>query len=561
MFQGKKHYLLWLVTIATGGLPTIIHAQDLSAPGAVAREQQSQNQRQQALQQTLAPDAADIRLLNKDPQPAFITYPAESPCFPVEQLTLSGEQYFPDIDFQAYRDSTAGQCLGSTNINLLMSTLQNHLIDAGLVTSRVLAPAQDISSGQLVLQLLPGIVRNKKTDGRINLSTALPASEGELLDLRDIEQGLENLQRLPTVTADIQIAPGADPGESDLVVNWQQEKTWRVAVSADDAGSDSTGRNQGQITLFADNPLGLSDLFYVSLGSDVQSNNAFGTRSYTGHYSLPLGYWTLGFTASGYHYDQTVAGLNENIEYAGSSKSRSLDISRIIQRSAKSKTTISAGLTSRRSRNYIQDVEVEVQRRKNTYWTLGLNHRQYIDAATLDAAVTYRKGVRWLGADPAPEESTNSGTALPTIITPEFNLQLPFEFAAQRFRYQAKLTGQWTDSPLTAQDKFSIAGRYTVRGFDGQSSLAADKGWYLRNDIGWQIPSTNHELYLGVDYGEVRGRGSEFLLGKHLAGTVVGARGNIHGVGYELFAGSALSKPGGFRTDSTTYGFNLNWEF
>lgn len=394
MLQGKKYSLLWLLPLAASGLPVISHGQDLSTPGAAAHEQQSQIQRQQALQQELAPDATDVRLLNTAPRSIAISYPAESPCFTVEQLTLSGEQYFPDIDFQAYRDSTAGQCLGTANINLLMSTLQNHLIDAGLVTSRVLAPAQDLTSGQLILQLLPGIVRHKKTDGKINLNTVLPATEGELLDLRDIEQGLENLQRLPTVTADIQIAPGANPGESDLIVNWQQTKPWRIAVSADDAGSDSTGKNQGQITLFGDNPLGLSDLFYVSLGSDVQSNNAFGTHSYTGHYSLPLGYWTLGITASGYHYDQTVAGLNENIKYAGSSKNRSLDISRVIRRSAKSKTTLTAGLTSRRSRNYIQDVEVEVQRRKNTYWTLSLNHRQYIDVATLDAAVTYRKGVR-----------------------------------------------------------------------------------------------------------------------------------------------------------------------
>lgn len=35
----------------------------------------------------------------------------------------------------------------------------------------------------------------------------MPAREGELLDLRDIEQGLENLQRVPTVQAEMAIVP------------------------------------------------------------------------------------------------------------------------------------------------------------------------------------------------------------------------------------------------------------------------------------------------------------------------------------------------------------------
>ena len=31
---------------------------------------------------------------------------------------------------------------------------------------------------------------------------------------------------------------------------------------------------------------------------------------------------------------------------------------------------------------------------------------------------------------------------------------------------------------------FSIGGRYTVRGFDGEASLMGERGWLLRNDIG-----------------------------------------------------------------------------
>lgn len=52
----------------------------------------------------------------------------------------------------------------------------------------------------------------------------MPVREGEILDLRDIEQGLENLQRIPTVQAQMEIVPGDNPGESDIVIERIQSK-------------------------------------------------------------------------------------------------------------------------------------------------------------------------------------------------------------------------------------------------------------------------------------------------------------------------------------------------
>ncbi len=62
-----------------------------------------------------------------------------------------------------------------------------------------------------------------------------------------------------------------------------------------------------------------------------------------------------------------------------------------------------------------------------------------------------------------------------------------------------------------------------------------------------------------MDYGEVGGRSGAYLLGRHLAGSAVGVRGNVLNTRYDLFAGKPLSKPNGFKTDSLAVGFNLNW--
>jgi hemolysin activation/secretion protein len=96
-----------------------------------------------------------------------------------------------------------------------------------------------LKSGTLKLMIVPGYVRHvrltEQSDDYIRLYSAFPAHEGNLLDLRDIEQGLENLQRLPTVEASMEIVPGDNPGESDIVITRKQAKMWRLGLSLDDS--------------------------------------------------------------------------------------------------------------------------------------------------------------------------------------------------------------------------------------------------------------------------------------------------------------------------------------
>ncbi|SEK05459.1 Haemolysin secretion/activation protein ShlB/FhaC/HecB [Variovorax sp. OK212] len=180
------------------------------------------------------------------------------------------------------------------------------------------------------------------------LATAIPARPGDLLNLRDIEQGLENLKRAPTAEADIQIEPStasnAKPGDSDLVVKYVQSKKWRIALSLDDSGTEAAGRYQAGATLSLDNPFGLNDLLYVSANHNI-NNHVFGdpakgTEGQTVHYSLPYGYWLLGFTASNSQYHQSVTGLNQDHVYAGKSNNAEVEFSRLTYRDQHRKTKV-----------------------------------------------------------------------------------------------------------------------------------------------------------------------------------------------------------------------------
>ncbi len=515
----------------------------------------------------------------------------EKPCFDIHSIILreasttnsntsssAVEWLGSALSGTAHDDTPIHKCLGAQGVGLVIKRAQDALIAKGLVTSRVFAPAQDLTSGTLLLNVVPGRVHairfaegptERPTERKSWLRQAnnsLPMRAGDVLNLRDIEQALENFKAVPTVEADIKIEPSAtEADQSDLVILHQQSRLVRFTATMDDSGSKNTGKTQGSATLSLDNPLGLSDLFYLTLNHDLGdaggASSGQGTHGNAVHYALPYGYWTLGATFGTSRYYQQVAGLSQNYTYSGTSENNDIKLSRLVYRDAVRKTTLSLKAWQRKSNNFIDDTEVEVQRRVMGGWELGINHKEYWGNATIDANLNYKQGTNDFGAIAAPEEAFNEGTGKPSIITLDANVGMPFKLLGLPLQYSGTLRVQDTTTRLIAQDRFAIGGRYTVRGFDGETSLSAERGWLLRNDLstalehGWGIGA--QQVYLGVDCGEVSGRGADTLLGNTLSGAVVGLRGSIRQLQYDVFVGAPLSKPAGFATATTAYGFSL----
>jgi len=554
-----------------------VAAQQVGDPGAQELLRQQERERVLREQQESRPD---VRLESSQGEQGERLPTQEQPCVRIDRIVLDGEGA---KDFQwalaaadPREDPASGRCLGTEGINVVMKRVQNAIIARGYVTTRVLSAPQDLNTGTLTLSVVPGRFREAvftEADGRHPaIANALPIRSGGLLNLRDIEQGLENLQRVPTVTADIKIAPadgeGAAPGQSDLNIDWKQRSPVRASLTLDDAGSQGTGKLQANATLSLDNPLGLNELFYVSAGRGVFNGKGKDTNSWTAHYDVPYGYWLFGATASAYDYSQTVVGAYESYDYSGRSGNAEARVDRLLLRNAKTKLGIYGRGWQRTSKNYIDDTEIEVQRRRTSGWELGLTHKQFIGAATLDATLAYRRGTGAFHALRSPEEMARAwdpslpleGTSRMKLITADAQFSAPFQLGKQRLRYTAAWRAQWNRTPLSPQDRFAIGGRYTVRGFDGESSLSGERGWSLRNDLSLGIGG-GQEFYVAADYGRIGGPSTQWQSGRDLAGMALGLRGGWQQLSWDGFVGSALHKPSNFPTDYTTFGFSLAWRY
>jgi tpsA2 activation/secretion protein tpsB2 len=549
------------------------------------RQEMRRRQQEQQLQREVDVRLDDTRQNTLTPSAAES---AESPCFPIHTVTLTGDAAgrFQFALKKALKETgfQSGQCLGAQGVNRIMVAAQNAVIGRGYTTTRILAAPQDLNSGTLELTVLPGKVRSVRTDTSHNDQTRaariaafqneIPLKGGDILNLRRIEQGLENLKRVPTAEADIQIVPADAPDESDIVVAWRQRLLpYRLSLGVDDSGSKTTGKYQGSLTFSADNPFGLSDLFYLSYGRHLGHTDAHtdsegkktagGTQSYAFHYSVPAGNWLWSWNHNYYRYHQAVAGINEVYDYNGKSRGSDIGFTRLLYRDARRKSHIGFKLWQKENQSFIDDAEVEVQRRKTAGWQLSLKHKEYIGRSTLDIGLAYKRGTGMADAIAAPEEVFDEGTSRMKVITADISYNHPFQIGRQHFVYDTALHAQWNKTPLTPLDKIAIGGRYTVRGFDGESSLSAERGWYWRNEVAWSFKPA-HQFYLALDGGHVSGDSAQYLLGQTLIGAAAGLRGQFQAGGslnYDLFAGKPIKKPKGFQTASTVFGFNLNYSF
>ncbi len=307
-------------------------------------------------------------------------------------------------------------------------------------------------------------------------------------------------------------------------------------------------------------------MFNVGVSQDLEfGDKRLGSHGWNGFYSIPWGYWTATIAAYTNTYYQQIAGVNQTFVASGNSKTLDFKLARVLLRSQNDVFGGYVRLSRRFGESFIEDTEITQQRRNNTMVEFGLTDRHYFNGAQFDGTLAYRQGVGGLGARDDILAAGGGPTYRYKMAVVDANLSVPFAIAKQPFRYVTSIHGQYTGNTLYYIDDLTIGSRYTVRGFDGETMLAAARGLYWRNELQMPIGQTGQAIYAGLDYGRVWGPQPVALVGTQLAGAVIGVKGSVGtrfgGFGYDLFAGTPIYKPSGFPTARVTLGFQVTAQF
>ena len=486
-------------------------------------------------------------LPGKPAKPVQPAAPVDRRCFPIKDIELKGVDSLSAAERERLLKPYIGQCLGVAQLNELLKVITDHYIEKGLVTSRAYLPQQDLSGGHLKVLVVEGRLEGLKGAQGSQLSErelgmAFPGKRGDLVNLREIEQMVDQLNRLPSNQAQMELSPGKNVGGSEVLVKNTPQKPWRAGLSRSNDGQRSTGEQQWGTTFDWDSPLGLADQLMLRGGHDAMTDHQHTSSNAMLYYNVPWGWWNFSYIYSQSEYRSQIAANGYNFKQTGDSENHQLRAERVIHRDAVSKTSLNAGLSYLRTNNFIEDSKLKLSSNRISEMQYGINHGRRVGSAFINLDLGMQEGIGALDAQGNHHPGPGEPNARYRKYTATATYQQPFKVWGESFNFTSLMTGQRSEDVLFSPQRTSLGGLSSIRGYKDQS-LSGDSGGYWRNDLRWTRPVTLEWLHpvfaeygtsLGYDQGVIsanryngdqHGRMSSnsvelFARGQHVAASV-----------------------------------------
>ncbi|AQS42346.1 MAG: Hemolysin secretion/activation protein [Candidatus Tokpelaia hoelldobleri] len=546
---------LVFVPLTAGVMISAAYAQQSPADDFARRQAAQQSQQKIEALRALTPNE------NNETEPSWLEgqniIPSDGQCFTVERIVVEGAYKISARTVAGIASHYNGKCVGLADIQAVMKALTNAYLAKGYVAARLYIPEQDMKSSRVLkLVVMEGALSDIYYNGKsvsiydgVMLS-AFPGLKGRTLNMRDIEQGLDQINRLASNNAKSEMLPGGEDGGTIVNVVNLPDKRWQAFVSHDNLGQASTGYARYNAGLTLNNVLRVNDLWNFSYqrtdkdywrGSRLDGDS----NSISGSVSIPHGYWT--FNVSGYYYEykSLVAGNFGPIKTSGDSSELRGSVSRLLHRDGKSLTTLNFGLAYKETNNFLLGSKIEVGSRNYTVANLGLSHSRQMLAGTWTFDVNYLQGLGLFGA--VKKDEAGAGDAEPEFskFTAAISAMTPFRIREQNFVLSNLLSGQYSPDSLFGAEQMSLGSSSNVRGAR-DSLLFGNNGFFIRNELAWRtVPwGRNAALvkalgelrpYAGLDYGQIFAQARYGFEDDNLAGWTVGAK--LAGGGLSLDAG------------------------
>ena len=548
-------------------MPLMAQAADPVIP--MTQQEQLQQDRDTQRERNLRLDAERVGTVVSEP--ALIDVPSDKngASFYIKQIQLDGVP--KELSFlNKIARKHEQKHVTVSDITNIRNAFQRKLLDKGFVTSQVYIPEQNLNAGTLQFMVMPGRVediRYSASSAHGPWRTAFSVRPGDILNIRDVEQGLEQMKRVSSQSVTMKLLPGTSVGTSIIELTIKQDKPVHGSISIDNSGLESTGVYQGSFTSSFDQVFRANDTFTMSLSGDLSGSGSIkGTRAASLNYVIPHGKDTFSLSFSKSRYHQTIQSNPYDFTYSGKSTTMKAKWNHVWSRTQREKRAFDISISTRHNHRFVNDMEIPVQALRTTSMEFGVSNRKYIGNATLYSRLGFQWGIGALGAQPEHKASVAMGgpTSRYHMWLVDVDYRKPFIMGHRPASFTSSFHGQWVQGGkrVYSVDTINIGNRYSIYGFDGEYTLIGDSGWYVRNEVSSVIPRLNTEVYLGLDVGAVYGKSTEALVGKTIAGTALGVRGNYaSGLLFDAFVSTPLYKPQGYHTKKFYSGFTIGYRF
>jgi len=460
-------------------------------------------------------------------------------CVLVDAVEIKGLEKYSPNKFDDLIQKSEGQCLYISDINNILRVITNQYIKAGFVTSRAFLPEQDLTDGSLEIAVLEGAVEALRgVDEAFSareLAFAFPIKPNKRLNLRDIEQGIDQLSRLPSRNPTSDIEAGTIPGSSIVLIdNNATRRAIRGNISLDNSGQSSTGETIFSGSVSADNILGVSDFWNVSANTSIDAGDDSGARGINGFLSIPYGYFSTSFSGGYFAFDTIVPGVIGDIESDGTSWFANASVDWLAYRDATRKLSFTSGIGITDNDNFISGVRLLASSFRLASLNFGVDYQERILGGLFSTSASWKRGTNLLGAD--------------SIFTGDDGPQRIFN----KLEYNANFSRPIRFKNETAE-RISIGSPSAVRGFRG-GGISGDEGVYLRQELtwaglcceissGWLEDDLDISAFAGFDVGRIRRDPIDGFERGVLKSVTAGTRINVKNLHFSFSASHGFSSP------------------
>jgi hemolysin activation/secretion protein len=546
------------------------HAQiDPSALGRqsdiIQRQQQDLLRADQERARRAAPTQPGIDLRDLQPQVAVPDLGVK--CRDIKVVTINGATKLPDSLRQQVNSEFAGRCLGVTELEAALALITKSYIDRGFITTRAYLPAQDLRTGTLEITVIEGTIEGYKVNGpRANAiwpPGVFPARPGDLLNLRDLEQGVDQINRLSSNRARLDIQPGDKPGQSMVLIDNPSVLPINLLAAYDNFGTPATGRDSASATVSLDSVLGLNELISLTRRESVPHDRDHNSSASALDVSVPFGASLLTFDTSDTTYANRIAlPSGSTLVSSGETKTNSVLLDRVVYRSQASRISLSGRLTTQDTQSFLGGQFLGVASRRLAYADVGVSGFTALGGGIANGRFAYVKGLAGWGAmhdpDDLPDDAPRAQFRKATL---DLGFNRGFAIAQQPFNWSSQFSGQYAYDTLYGSQQFLVGGVSSVRG-SLLNTLSGDSGYLWRNELSLPWQSTaggglSGRVYVAYDFGAVTNRAAGTVSGS-MSGATIGTSIAWKGLSVDVFASRALHLPSVFTRESTFYGVRVS---
>ncbi len=466
-------------------------------PGALQQRRIEEDQRrleQERLERT--PAVAPVIEAPKAPATAPV---ASQVRFKVNAVKFSpASEVLSAEELKALADAFVGKEVSFADLQRLAEQVNAAYRERGVVTARAIIPPQDVSSGNITLQLVEGklgeirVKGNESTRASYVLSR-VDAEPGRLVDLPTLQTSLLRFNRTNAAQLRAELKPGQSFGSTDLEIGIIEPKQHNFRIGVDNLGSEVTGETRVGLSYSNQSLLGWRDSLSLAAMS------ASGLKSYSVDYGIPVSR-SGGRLNLAHNQDDTQLkyGPFASLGITGESTSTALSLRQPLHFGERSQVDLLASLRKRDVENKVSGVFLSSTATQDMQ--LGVEYQSSDDSGQwLTSYSLYKGDAKTAGV--SKRYTVGRGALRRT------------QFLATGWALRGALSAQHTSSDeLPSSEHFFLGGEGSVRGYP-VGAFSGDQGALLSLELHHPITGPSAEGsgqaysaagFFFVDTGQVR---------------------------------------------------------